>query len=76
MPNENEDSIQQLFREIISNSIPEKIVSNFVMVAELADSETTTLNIFMSDGMSPWLAQGMLQCAMEMVADNSPIDRD
>lgn len=76
MPDNNDEDLQKLFQEIIAQSVPSKIVSNFVMVAELADAEGTTLSLFVSDQMSPWLAQGMLRCAIEMVAENTEADED
>lgn len=63
---ENEEAA---FEEIIRAAIPNRMITNFVLVAEIIDNDTEELSIFMSDRMTPWLAMGMLKSAGEMVKE-------
>jgi hypothetical protein len=49
--------------------MPEKLIANFIIVAEMVDGTNTELSIFVSESMTPWLASGMLQSAIDLVAD-------
>lgn len=57
------------FLDIVKKAMPDKIIANFVVVAEMVDGTNTELSIFVSESMTPWLASGMLQAAMDLVAD-------
>lgn len=57
------------FLDIVKKAMPEKLIANFVVVAEMIDGTNTELSIFVSESMTPWLASGMLQAAMDLVAD-------
>ena len=57
------------FLDIVKKAMPEKLIANFVVVAEMVDGTNTELSIFVSESMTPWLASGMLQAAMDLVAD-------
>jgi hypothetical protein len=61
----------EIFREIIQKSLPNKVVTNFIAVAESTDGESSQLSLFVSDSMSPWLAAGMLNFAIDIVAQSS-----
>lgn len=57
------------FLDIVKKAMPEKLIANFIVVAEMVDGTNTELSIFVSESMTPWLAGGMLQAAMDLVAD-------
>lgn len=63
---DNED-MNEIFRELVQKSLPQKLIVNFVIVAEVADDDGSQLSIFVSDTMSPWLAHGMLEYAIDMI---------
>jgi 2-succinyl-5-enolpyruvyl-6-hydroxy-3-cyclohexene-1-carboxylate synthase len=75
MANSNEE-INEIFREIVQKTLPEKLVVNFVVVAEIADETGSQLSLFVSDSMSPWLAHGMLEYAIDMVDSGNIKDDD
>lgn len=62
------DEINEVFKELIKKGMPEKIISNFVVVAEINDSDGAELHVIVSDGITPWTSIGLLQYAMDMVA--------
>jgi len=62
----NELKIQ--FENMIRDILPSRLVSNFIIVAEVANNESSELSVSVSDGMSPWLADGMLKYASDMIA--------
>jgi hypothetical protein len=72
---ENSEEINEIFREIVQKTLPEKLIINFVVVAEIADETGSQLSLFVSDSMSPWLAHGMLEYAIDMV-DSGNIKED
>jgi hypothetical protein len=60
-----DDAIERLLKE----SLPDSIVTHFVAVLEVTEGMTQELRLVMSDGMTPWLANGMLLGATRMVDD-------
>jgi len=69
---ENEKPINDLVMEELQKlmrlSLPTKLVTNFIIVAEVMDEESQDLQLIISDGASPWLAFGMLNSAMSMLS--------
>lgn len=63
------DETNNTFLDIVKKAMPDKLIANFVVVAEMVDGTNTELSIFVSESMTPWLASGMLQAAMDLVAD-------
>lgn len=62
---QSDDAIERLLKE----SLPDSIVTHFVAVLEVTEGMTQELRLVMSDGMTPWLANGMLLGAARMVDD-------
>jgi hypothetical protein len=63
----NSEDMNEIFRELVQKSLPDKLIVNFVIVAEVADDVGSQLSLFVSDTMSPWLAHGMLEYAIDMI---------
>jgi hypothetical protein len=63
MPENPEDAIERLIKE----AMPDSIVTHFVAVVEVTEGTTQELRLAMSEGMSPWLANGMLLGAARMI---------
>jgi len=63
-----EEFVRVAFEEISQNIGKGSIVTNFVVVAELVDGESSDIAMSFSDGMTPWLADGMLRAAADMVS--------
>ena len=57
----------EIFNELIRNAMPNRIISNFVLVCEVLSEDGSELSIATSDSMTPWLGSGMLQSAMNMM---------
>jgi hypothetical protein len=70
----NNEDMNEIFRELVQKSLPEKLIVNFVIVAEVADDTGSQLSLFVSDTMSPWLAHGMLEYAIDMIASDKDDD--
>ena len=62
---ESED--QALFEEMIKGNFPDQMVSNWIIIIETVDDKNQELKIATSEGMTTWLATGMLNCASEIV---------
>ena len=62
--------------DLLRSALPNIVITNFILVAEVVDEEETKLFISMSDNMTPWLASGMLQCGLELLNDNDGYDED
>jgi hypothetical protein len=67
-----EDAIERLIKE----AFPDSIISHFVAVFEVTEGLSQDLRLAMSDGMTPWLANGMLLGATRMVDAFSEDDYD
>jgi hypothetical protein len=63
----SDDLILATFIDMMKASMPEKVITNFVFVAEIVGNKDNELSIITSSGMTPWLAQGMLKAAEDMV---------
>lgn len=62
---ESED--KALFEEMIKGNFPDQMVSNWIIIIETVDDKNQELKIATSEGMTTWLATGMLNCASEIV---------
>ena len=53
--------------ELLRGSLPQSLVTNFVLIADIVSDTDQELVLTISDSMTPWLANGMLETAMEMM---------
>lgn len=58
---------KEQFEEIIKQVMPDRLITNFILIAEIVDTNTEELSVNVSTGMTPWLAMGMLQYAENMI---------
>ena len=68
----SEDEVLQNFAEIVKGALPDRVITNFVIIAEVVGGSEYDLSIATSDGMTPWLAAGMLRAGIDMVAMGHP----
>ena len=59
------------FDKMVGEAFPQKIVTNWIIVAETMSESGQDLHIATSDHMSSWLAQGMINCAGDIILTNS-----
>lgn len=64
-----ESNDDKVFQQIIQDALPGRMISNFVLIAEVVDGESEQLSLFLSDRMTPWLARGMMKSAESMISD-------
>jgi len=57
--------------KLLENAVPNELVSNWMLVAEVVSEHGKTLSITTSEQMTSWLAMGMLQTASDMVLGDS-----
>lgn len=67
MEAEGEDSIFNVFIDMMRASMPDKVITNFIFVAEVVGNANNELSVVSSNGMTPWLAQGMLNAAQDIM---------
>lgn len=53
--------------ELLRGMLPQGLVTNFVLIAEVVSNSQQELVLSISDSMTPWLANGMLETAMDMM---------
>lgn len=63
----NETPVDKEIEELLRGSLPQSLVTNFVLIAEIVSDSDQELVLTISDSMTPWLANGMLETAMEMM---------
>ena len=64
----DDDQINEdLFQDLIHSVLPERLITNFIVMTEVMDDSSEELSVVMSDNMTPWLAVGMLKSAVDMV---------
>lgn len=59
------------FAKMVEEALPQRLITNWIIVAESADSSGQDLHVVSSPGMSSWLAQGMINCAGDIILTNS-----
>lgn len=67
MSKDDEDFFISTFVDMMRDSMPDKLITNFVFIAEVVGNKDNELSIVTSAGMTPWLAQGMIKAAEDMV---------
>lgn len=68
MEEENsETSMDREIEELLRGALPQGLVTNFVLIAEVVSDSQQELVLSISDSMTPWLAHGMLETAMDMM---------
>lgn len=68
MEEQNENaSVDKEVEELLRGALPQSLVTNFVLIAEIVSDSQQELVLTISDSMTPWLANGMLETAMEMM---------
>ena len=60
---EHDDAIERLIQE----SMPGSIVTHYLAIIEVMEEDGQKLRLSMSDGMTPWLALGMIQGGQRMI---------
>ncbi len=63
----NETPVDKDIEELLRGALPQSLVTNFVLIAEIVSDSDQELVLTISDSMTPWLANGMLETAMEMM---------
>ena len=67
MTDSNGEEFSDDFIDMMKSSMPDKIISNFIIIAEVVGDCSSELSIVTSPAITPWLAQGMLQAAEELI---------
>lgn len=70
------DDDTSAFADIIRGSMPDRVISNFVLVCEVLTEEGAELTIATSDAITPWLSLGMLLSARDMLQATALDDDD
>lgn len=52
---------------LIAEAFPEKMITNWIIIAEVVDNDSRDLHMGTSEGMTTWLGAGMLACAKEIM---------
>lgn len=58
------------FVKLIEGVLPDQIISNFILIAEISDGDSKKLAVILSPEITPWLASGMVESATEFMFDN------
>lgn len=79
MENSDSEELKKLFDYLINNILPSRLVTNFIVIAEVVDNDNSELSLSVSDGLTPWAAEGMLRYAQRMVRTGdfeTPIEQE
>jgi len=61
------DTEMDELRKVLRNTMSEKLITNFVIIAEVTDEDGQSLSLSVSDSITPWLAYGMINSALAML---------
>jgi hypothetical protein len=65
--NSNDSQMNDPLEQLLREALPDQLVTNFIIIAEVASGSQQELSLSVSDSMTPWLAHGMLELAMDMM---------
>jgi hypothetical protein len=63
----NEEQLKLIFESMLRQVLPSRLITNFVIIAEVANEDGSELAVTISDGLTPWAADGMLRYAQQIV---------
>lgn len=58
---------KEQFEQIIRQVMPDRLITNFILIAEIVNGDDEELSVNVSNNMTPWLAMGMLGYAENMI---------
>ena len=64
------------FEKIIRDACQDRVVSNFVLIAEMVGPDGADIEVYLSQMMTPWLASGMLKYAEDLIMDASYAEQE
>lgn len=62
--------------ELLNESFPDRVITNYIIIAESVSADTRDLHVSTSDQMTTWLATGMLNCASEVILNQGYAEQD
>lgn len=57
----------EALERLIKEAMPDSIVTHYIAIVEVLEDDGQKLRLVLSDGMTPWLAIGMLEGGTRMV---------
>ena len=76
MFDEDDAGLRQQFELLMKGMLPSRLITNFVIVAEVVDGDSSELSVSVSGGMTPWLASGMLEHAASIISTGDSRNMD
>jgi hypothetical protein len=73
---EDDAGLRQQFEQLMRGMLPSRLITNFIIVAEVVDGDSSELSVSVSGGMSPWLASGMLEHAANIISTGESRSQD
>ena len=63
----DDEDIDDRVASLVNEAFEDELVSHWIMIAEVVDSNTQMLRVWSSDRSSRWLVRGMLHEAEDMI---------
>lgn len=81
MENDNSDkfSVDKECEKLLNGVFTNLLVTNYIVIMEVASDQSTELMLSVSESMTPWLAHGMMELGIDMMRSgdyNFPILED
>jgi len=64
------EKIKNLFESMMSQVLPSRLITNFIIVAEVVGDDGSEIAVTLADGLTPWAADGMLRFAQQIVTSD------
>lgn len=61
------DDDREMFSQLIREAMPDRVITNFVLVCEILTEDGAELTVAHSDSITPWLSLGMLLSAQDLL---------
>jgi len=65
---QSDEQMSDIFESMLRDILPSRLITNFIIVAEIADEDSSELFVSMSSDLTPWTADGMLRYAQTVVS--------
>lgn len=63
----SKDDDKKEIDNLIAGAFPDTVLVNYIVIVETFTDDGRDLSISTSEGMTPWLATGMLKCAADII---------
>ena len=64
------EQIKNIFDSMMDKILPSRLITNFIIIAEVVGDEGSEIAVTLANGLTPWAADGMLRYAQQIITSD------